>query len=156
LRPARADSPRPRHPGERQLRARLRSRWAGRVREDGRVDRGEPARVRDVPYSDAVSRHAALRRSRAAEPHRASRLAALRHGARRVRAEADDGRGALRRIRVVLPAAVLASVDLAPPSEGLAGGARLSRDVVLVQAIELDLALADPVAADRARLAPAD
>src|SRR5690606_23039239 len=94
--------------------------------------------------------------SRAAEPHRASRLAAVRHRARRFRAEADDRRGAVRRIRMVLPAALLASLDLAPAPGGLAGGARLSLDVVFVQAIEPDLALADSVAADRPRLAPAD
>src|SRR5690606_2577539 len=131
------------HSGERELRARLRSRRAGGIREDRRVDRGEPARVRDVPYPDAVSRHATLRRARAAEPHRASGLAAIRHGARRVRAEADDRRGALCGRRVVLPAALLAPLDLAQASEGLAGRARLPCDVVSVQAIEPDLALAD-------------
>ena len=66
LRAPRRDPARQRHPGERQLRARLRSRRPRRVREDGRVDRGEPTRVRDVPHPDAVSRHAAVRAAREA------------------------------------------------------------------------------------------
>ena len=44
LRPAGGDPARPRHPGQRQLRARLRPRPTGRVRADRRLDRGEPAR----------------------------------------------------------------------------------------------------------------
>ena len=51
---------RPRHPGERQLRARLRSRRPDVFARTVRLDRGEPARVRDVPHPHAVSRHAAV------------------------------------------------------------------------------------------------
>ena len=90
LRAPRRDPARQRHPGERQLRARLRSRRCERVREDRRMDRAEPPRVRDVPHPHAVSRHAAIRSARQGKARRASRLAPLRHGARRVRAEAHD------------------------------------------------------------------
>ena len=56
-----ADPAPPRHPGERQLRARLRPRPARRLRADRGVDRGQPPGVRHVPHPDAVPRHAAVR-----------------------------------------------------------------------------------------------
>ncbi len=64
------------------------------------------------------------------EAHRPSRLASLRHGACRVRAEAHDGRRAHERLRAQLPAAFLARLDLAPAAEGLARGVAVSCDVI--------------------------
>jgi len=52
--------------------------------------------------------------------------------------------------------AVLARFDLAPQARGLARGPALSRDVVSVQALEPDLALAHSLSPDRADLAAAD
>ena len=56
---------------------------------------------------------------------------------------------------LVLPAAVFASLDLAPAPERLARGAGVSRDVVPLQALEPVLAFPDPPPADRAGLAAA-
>jgi len=61
LRAACADPARQRHPGERQLRARIRPRWAVHVRRHGRLDRGAAARMRDLPRPDTVSRDSPLR-----------------------------------------------------------------------------------------------
>ena len=69
-----------------------------------------------------------------------TRLDAVRHGARGFPPEAHDARGAGGRLRLALPAAFLARIDLAPPPAGLAGGAAVSGDVVPVQAIEPVLA----------------
>ena len=64
-------------------------------------------------------------------------------------------RGARGRLRAVLPAAVLASLDLAPAPEGLARGAAVSRDVVSLQALEPHLAFPDPLPPDGSRVAAA-
>src|SRR5690606_4199954 len=114
------------------------------------------ARVRDVPYPHALPGHAVVRAARTRRAHRAQGLAALRHRARRLRAEADDRGAAPRRLRVVLPAPVLAPLDLAQATEGLARGPGVPRNVVSLQALEPLLAPADPLATDRARLASAD
>ena len=79
LRPARGDPARPRHPGQRQLRPRLRPRPPGRLRADGRLDRGEPARVRHVPHPDALPGHAALPADGGGGPAAAPGLDPLRH-----------------------------------------------------------------------------
>src|SRR3954451_8255378 len=57
---------------------------------------------------------------------------------------------------MVLPAAVLARVDLAAPAGGLASRPAVPRDVVSLQALEPDLALAHSLPAHRADLAAAD
>src|SRR5262245_24582714 len=57
---------------------------------------------------------------------------------------------------MVLPAAVFARLHLASPARGLARGAAVSRDVVSLQALEPDLALAHSLSPHRADLAAAD
>src|SRR5258708_17996044 len=107
------------------------------------MGRGEPAGVRDIPHSDAVSRDAAVPAYGSGGPPAASRLVALRHGARSVSSEAHDTGRAGARLFVDLRAAVLASVDLAAAAGGLAGGSDVSGNVVFIQAVELVLALVD-------------
>src|SRR5258708_7448977 len=104
---------------------------------------GEPAGVRHIPYSDAVSWDAAVPPDGSGGPSAASRLDALRHGARRVSSEAHDPGRAGARLCVDLRAAVLAPVDLAAAAAGLAGGANVPGNVVFIQAVELVLALVD-------------
>src|SRR5258707_5281274 len=104
---------------------------------------GEPAGVLHVPHSDAVSRDAAVPADGGGGPPAASRLVALRHGARSVSSEAHDAGRAGARLFVDLRAAVLAPVDLAAAAGGLAGGANVSGNVVFIQTVELVVALVD-------------
>ena len=64
-----------------------------------------------------------------------------------------DRRAAPEWLRVLLSAAVFASLDLASAPEGLARGVVIPRDVVPLQAIESDLAFPDPSPADGTRVA---
>ncbi len=82
-------------------------------------------------------------------------LVALRHGARRLPPPAHDAGGTGRGVCLVLPAAVLARVDLAKAPGGLAVGGAVPGDVVPLQAVEPALAPADPPPADGAGLASA-
>ena len=116
---------------------------------DGRMDRREPAGMRDLPHPDAVSRDAAVPADGGGGAAAAQELVAVRHGARRVSAQAHESRTARRGIRLVLPASVLAPLDLAAPAGGCARGHPLPGDVVSLQTLELALALADSPPADR-------
>ena len=127
LRAARRDPPRPRHPGERQLRPRLRPRRPRRLRPNRRVDRGEPARVRDVPHPDALPRHAALPEDGGRRAPPPPGLAPLRHRARRLPPGAHDPRAARRGLRLVLPAPLLGALDLAAEAARPDGRPRTSR-----------------------------
>ena len=155
LRAAGGDAARPRHPGQRQLRPGLRPRPPGCLRGDGRLDRGGAAGVRHVPHPDALPGHAAVPADgvRGAAP--AQGLVAVRHGARRLPPPAHDAGGAIRGLRLVLRAAVLARLDLAAATRRLACGAAVPGDVVPLQAVEPALAPADPAPADRSRVASA-
>src|SRR5262249_19954683 len=91
-------------------------------------------------------RHAALRADGARRKIVASRLDALRHGARRLPAEADERGAARRRLRLVLPAPLLPRLDLAPPAERPLRRPPLPRDVLSLQAQQWAVVLADPAA----------
>src|ERR1051326_2323134 len=67
----------------------------------------------------------------------------LRHRPRRLPPEAHDAPGTRARLRLDLPAPVLACLDLAPPSGAVARGSALSCDVLPLQAFEPVLAFAD-------------
>src|SRR5689334_15303249 len=95
--------------------------------------------MRDLSHHDAIPRHAVVRADGGGGAIAASRLVALRHGPCRLSAEADDGRGTGGGIRLVLPPAVLACLDLAAAAARLAGRRSLPGDVVPLQAVELAL-----------------
>ena len=82
------------------------------------VDRGQSAGVRDFPYPDALSGHAAVPSIRARRAHPAPGLGQVRHRARRVSAKAHESRGARSRLCVVLRQALLAWLDLAAATHG--------------------------------------
>ncbi len=104
----------------------------------------EPAGVRHVSHPHALSGHAAVPPDGGGGAPAAPQLGSLRHGARGVPPTAHVVRGTGAGVRVDLPAAVLARVDLAAAARGLARGSAVPGDVVPVQAIEPLLALADP------------
>src|SRR5262249_24958047 len=91
---------------------------------------------------------AAVRADGARGPAAAQGLVAIRHGPRRVPAQAPDGRAARGGVRLVLPPAVLARVDLAAAAGGPGGGAAVPGAVLPLQALEPLLVHADPRPAD--------
>src|ERR1700722_87090 len=104
--------------------------------------------MRHVSHSHALSRDPAVSADGSARPHSAPRLDALRHRPRRLPAKAHDARRTGTRLRVDLPAAVLARLDLAPASQSRnmerpAGHPALPRHVVSLQTFEPLLAPAD-------------
>src|SRR6476620_11292255 len=104
--------------------------------------------MRHVPHPDAVPGHAAVPANAVRRPTAAHRLVALRHRPRRLSTETDDGAATGGRVRVVLPKAILAHVDLAAAAGRLAGGAGVPGDGLPLQAVELAVAPAHPEADD--------
>ena len=86
-----------------------------------RLDRGQPAGVRDLSHPDALSRHAAVPATGGRGPAAASGLDPVRHGPRGVPAQAHDARGTGARLRLALSAAVLPRLDLAAAARSVAG-----------------------------------
>src|SRR5439155_22154384 len=86
-------------------------------------------------------------------PRPGPRLDAVGHGARGLPPQADDGGAVGRGVCVVLPAPVLAHLDLASSADEHAGGVAVLGDVVLVQALEPAVAPADSAALDGAGVA---
>src|SRR5205823_9394716 len=115
----------------------------GRVRKNGKVDRGKPAGMRDFSYPDALSGHAPLSTAGCRGPDSAQTMGVLRHGSCRLSAAAYVTGAVSDRLRLVLPAALFPSIDLAPPSRGPECGAALFGHVVSVQALQSRVALAD-------------
>src|SRR5262245_15503214 len=100
--------------------------------------------MRDVPHPDAVSGDAVVPANGVRRPPAAPRLVALRHRACGVSPAAHESGGARGGLRLDLSTALLARIHLAPSPRGLACGAAVSRDVVLLQAVQLDLGAAHP------------
>ena len=75
--------------------------------------------------------------------------------ARRVPPAAHDRGAAGRRLRVALPAPVLARLDLAPAARRLASRRAVPGDVGFIQTVERDVAPPDSAPDDRSRLAAA-
>src|ERR1051325_10600975 len=107
------------------------------------MDGRKPPRVCHVPHPYALSGYAALSSDGGPGPHPAPRLDSLRHRPRCLPPQAHDARGTRARLRLDLPAPVLARLDLAPPSRAVARGPALSCDVLPLQAFEPVLAFAD-------------
>ena len=112
LRPARPHLPRAWHQGERQLHCGLRRRPERHLRGHGAVDRGPPARLRHVSHPDAIPGHAAIPATGGRGAAAAPQLGSVRHRARRLSAETPDARRARVGLRLAVPAAVLARVNL--------------------------------------------
>src|SRR6266700_6596265 len=111
--------------------------------------------MRDLSYSDALSGNSIVRPDGGGRSVVAQRLEVVRHGARRLSAQAHDRERVGHRLRVVLSAAVFPSLDIAPEAARRLGRTPLPGDVVSLQALESALALFDSQPIDWTRLASA-
>ena len=113
------------------------------------------ARLRHVSHPDAVPGHAAVPATGGRGAAAAPQLGPLRHRARRLSAEAPHARRTRAGLRLAVPAAVLARVDLEAPARGGVRVAGVLRRGVPLQALEPFVALPDRARARASRLAPA-
>src|SRR5262245_47181129 len=109
----------------------------------------------DVSHPDPLPRDAAVSADGVGGAAAAQELEPVRHGPCGIPPAADVARATGGRVRVVLPAAVLAFLDLAASAAGRVRGAGVPRDVVSLQTLEPVLALSDSHAADGSGLAAA-
>src|SRR5688572_1955510 len=109
----------------------------------------------DLSHHDAVPRDAAVPADGGGGAAAAPGLVAVRHGTRGLPPEAHDVRATGGRVRVVLPPAVFAPLDLAPAPRRPPGRPRVPGDVVPVQARQLALARPHPAPAGVEGVAPA-
>src|SRR5438552_18436535 len=110
--------------------------------------------MRDVPYPDALSWHAAFPANGTRRPSPPSRLGKIRHRSRCLPPRAHDARGTRTRLRLALPSPLLDPIHLGSPPASTRRGLPVSGDVRPLQKIEPALGLPHQTSSRPYRSAP--
>src|SRR5690348_9979275 len=100
--------------------------------------------MRNLPHPHPISGHATVCAHETRRAVAARKLEPVRHRERRLPPQKDDVPAIDGGLRLVLPATLLARVDLASSPARLARGARVSGNELSVQACQLAVADSDP------------